>query len=243
MKDFGTIENGFEGSTDTELKKAKYLSNRIETLQKGIKQKASIGKDVEKTGKSNIIELKNMFREIIGKHTIDDDIGTAEAPTCNPNRKTDLTYKNNCQRCVQTYEIRRRGYDVEAQKRKNVKTSKGDSIVWGNECFTDSSGNPVSYTYGQTAAQVKREIESAPDGARYGIYVVWKGRGRGAHVFNAEKENGVVRYIDAQVGDTDVERYFSMGSAKKFGYLRMDDKQITSDIDIINATVRGKKDD
>lgn len=200
-------------------------------------------KSVENAENSGTIESKYGFKAIRGIHTIDDDIGTTDTPICNPNRKTDPTYKNNCQRCVQTYEFRRRGYDVEAQKRKNVKTSKGDTIVWGYECFVDSAGTPVSYTYGQTAAQVKKEIASAPDGARYVIYVVWKGRGGGAHVFNAEKENGVVRYIDPQVGDTDVSRYFNMGSDKKFGYLRIDDKQITDNLDIINATMRGKQND
>ena len=73
----------------------------------------------------------------------------------------------------------------------------------------------------------------------YTIYVQWKGWGNGAHVFVAEKENGVVHYIDPQNGNMDATDYFNRGSC--FGYFRMDDKQLTTDQTIINATMEEKK--
>ena len=92
----------------------------------------------------------------------------------------------------------------------------------------------------QTEAAVKCELASAPDGARYAIYVNWKGKNAGAHVFIAEKENNVVRYIDPQTGKQDVSIYFSKGQTGKFGFFRMDNKAITTDHDIIKATVEVK---
>lgn len=194
---------------------------------------------VENTGKSGIIDLGNNvpgFKAIQGKHDISDDIGTSQNPTCNPNFVTGRWgYTQNCQRCVQAYEFRRRGYNVIATERP----IKDNAIVWGCECFTDANGNPVKFVFEQTPSMIKRVLDSAPDGSRYTIYVQWEGWGNGAHVFVAEKENGVVHYIDPQIGNMDATDYFNRGSS--FGYFRMDDKQLTTDQTIINATVEEKK--
>lgn len=61
---------------------------------------------------------------------------------------------------------------------------------------------------------------------------------RSAHVFIAEKENGIVRYVDPQVNNDDVESYFSLSKRNSFGILRVDDKDITTDSSILSATVR-----
>ena len=120
----------------------------------------------------------------------------------NPNFSSAQGYRVNCQRCVQTFELRRRGYNVIAKP----KPRSGNQIFWGSECFVDAAGQPTSYTFNLTEAAVKRELAAAPDGARYGIYIKWKGRPPTAHVF-----------------------------------IRMEDKQITTDQGIISATVEVKK--
>lgn len=196
-------------------------------------------KAVENSGNSDIISpAKNAygFKTINGQHDIAADIASNGKPTCNPKYGSSPEYSVNCQRCVQTYEFRRRGFDVVAKP----KPQTNNTIVWGSECFTDPSGNAVQYTFNQTAAQVRKEIKNAPDGARYGIYIKWKGV-NSAHVFVAEKENGVVRYLDPQVGNLDASSYFSQGSAGRFGYFRMDDKQLTTDTQIVSATMEGHK--
>lgn len=194
---------------------------------------------LKKEAESGIIEVGNNapgFKAIQGKHDISDDIGTMQNPTCNPNFSTgQWGYTQNCQRCVQAYELRRRGYNVVATERPK----KNNTIVWGYECFTDENGNPVKLVHGQTVSMIKKVLNSAPDGSRYTIYVKWKGRGTGAHVFIAEKENGVVRYIDPQSGNMNVASYFNRGSS--FGYFRMDDKKLTTDKTIINAAMEEKK--
>ena len=152
----------------------------------------------------------------------------------NPNYSTGREYKINCQRCVQTYELRRRGYDVIAKP----KPTGTNTVVWGSECFTQPGQQAYQqFTFHQTEAAIKRELAAAPDGARYTIYVQWKGRGSGAHVFIAEKYNGVIHYVDPQPGKEDVSHYFANGRKGCFGFFRMDDKQITTDQNIIAATV------
>lgn len=182
-------------------------------------------------GKKNIYG----FNQISGNRTLDDDIVLNGKPTCNPNYGKDPAYSINCQRCVQAFEFRRRGFDVIAKP----KPKTNNTILWGSECFTDNNGNPVKYMFRQSAAQVKKEISNAPDGARYGVYVVWKGRNNGAHVFVAEKQNGVVRYLDPQVGNTDASGYFANGKPGQFGLFRMDDKELTKDVSIVTATMEG----
>lgn len=187
-----------------------------------------------------ILPSKNSysFRTINNQHDIASNIVSNGKPTCNPNYSTgQCGYTQNCQRCVQAYEFRRRGYDVVAAERP----IKNNKIIWGCECFTDANGNPAKFIFGQTESMVKKVLNSATDGSRYTIYVKWKGRSTGAHVFVAEKENGVVRYLDPQNGSMDASGYFKKGSAGGFGYFRMDDKQLTTDKTIINATMEGRK--
>ncbi len=198
-------------------------------------------KAVDKVEKSDIILPRQNaygFETIKDHHGIIDDIVSNGIPTCNPNFSTgQWGYTQNCQRCVQAYEFRRRGYNVVATERP-VKNNK---IIWGCECFTDADGNPAKFVFRQTSSTIKKVLNSAPDGSRYTIYVRWKGRSNGAHVFVAEKENGVVRYIDPQTGRMDASGYFSQGSEGHFGYFRMDDKQLTTDKTVINATMEKKK--
>ena len=149
----------------------------------------------------------------------------------NPNYSLGGQYKVNCQRCVQTYEFRRRGFDVQALP----KPKQNNTIVWGNECFVDANGNRPSFTFGQSESAIRQELANAPDDARYIIYAAWKSGG--AHVYIAEKENGIIRYLDPQPGKMDVESYFSKGKPNKFGFLRIDDKGLTTDMNIINATM------
>ena len=157
----------------------------------------------------------------------------------NPYYEEGNQYKVNCQRCVQAYELRRRGYDVIAC----AKPTRNNTINWGSECFIEPEEVLKSwkaYTFEKTEKQIRDMLESAEDGARFSIYVKWK-RGGGAHVFIAEKENGIVKYIDPQNGRENVSYYFDLGSKKKFGFFRLDDKAITTDKNVISSTVEVKK--
>ena len=157
----------------------------------------------------------------------------------NPNYAVGTPYAVNCQRCVQAYELRRRGYDVIAKPKPKTR----NTIDWGSECFVQPGENAYkAYQMRQTESAVKQTIESAPNGARFSVYVQWSRKyGNGAHVFIAEKLNDTVHYFDPQTGNMDVSDYFSCGSKGLFGYFRLDDKKLTTEESIISATVEVKK--
>lgn len=158
----------------------------------------------------------------------------------NPNYSRGSAYGVNCQRCVQAYEFRRRGYDVVAKP----KPSTNNIISWGSECFIQPGVYQYSYqayALNQTEAAVKKALANAPDGSRFSIYIKWKRTyGGSAHVFIAEKTGGVVHYLDPQTGNMDASDYFTRGSKGCFGYFRLDDKALTTDPNIISATVEVK---
>jgi hypothetical protein len=156
------------------------------------------------------------------------------ASGANPRFSQDESYQNNCQRCVQTYEMRRRGYNVIA---KPLPVS-GNTIVWGSECFVQPGEDAYhAFSMNRTAVSVKKEIAASPEGARFTVYALWKKTYGGAHVFIAEKNGGTVRYLDPQNGKTDVESYFSDGVDGEFGIFRLDDKSIAADEATIAATM------
>ena len=160
-----------------------------------------------------------------------------DAIEANPNHGSDRAYQINCQRCVQTYEMRRRGYDVEAMP----KPKSNNTVVWGSECFIAPGQSALgAFTMGQTEAAIKKELKNAPNGSRYVIYCKWKGRNSGAHVFVAEKVGNVVRYVDLQSGRKDASVHFLNARKGEFGFFRMDDKPLTTDDAIIQATARKK---
>lgn len=158
----------------------------------------------------------------------------------NPNYSRGSAYGVNCQRCVQAYEFRRRGYDVVAKP----KPSTNNIISWGSECFIQPGAYQYSYqayALNQTEAAVKKALANAPDGSRFSIYIKWKRTyGGSAHVFIAEKTGGVVHYLDPQTRNMDASDYFTRGSKGCFGYFRLDDKALTTDPNIISATVEVK---
>lgn len=186
-------------------------------------------------------KIKNLFSERSTLHSKLPTLGVQgktfsiedSLKWANPKYVSGTQYGVNCQRCVQAYELRRRGYDVEALP----KPKKNNTINWGNECFVDSSGNTPSFTFNQSEKAIRNALANAPDGSRHIIYTAWK-NSKSAHVFIAEKENGIIRYIDPQSNMDDVEYYFSLAKKNKFGILRVDDKDITTDISKLSATVR-----
>lgn len=192
---------------------------------------------IDKSGESGIIDVIEQATGAKCEKPIPIENAVAGA---NPYYSQSADYRVNCQRCVQTYELRRRGYDVIAKP----KPSANNTVTWGSECFIPKDKiqeSWKSFTLNLSQAAVKNEIQSSPDGARYAIYVKWKGRGKGAHVFVAEKLNGSVRYMDPQTGQQDVDHYFQKGSPGKFGFFRMDDKSILADSATIQSIVEVKK--
>ena len=80
-------------------------------------------------------------------------------------------------------------------------------------------------------------LDNAPANSRHIIYLKWSEEG-GAHVFIAEKENGILKFVDPQSGENGVGRYLDEAIEGKFGYLRVDDKALSQDVDILKSVMK-----
>lgn len=167
-------------------------------------------------------------KPIKGKHTVQQDLAAT-----NPNyAPRDKGYAYNCQRCVTTYEARRRGLDVVAQP-----TYKGDQWPYGDrwaDAYRDGRKHIVdcSAARGSGAqANVEQQVLAAPDGARFIVRIGWKGNPRNGHVFIAENQGGKVAYIDPQPkgGPTqnNASTYWQSASGKMCSCLRVDNLKFT----------------
>ncbi|MBQ7252650.1 MAG: hypothetical protein IJS32_08630, partial [Kiritimatiellae bacterium] len=149
----------------------------------------------------------------------------------NPRFSEGGDYRVNCQRCVAAYELRRRGYAVEAKAKPRGRA--GNLVVWGDEMFRDLNRmGERMMQFDMPEAAVRSAIASAPDGARFIVYVTWKRRD--THVFIAEKTpGGTVRFIDPQTNNPDASGYFAQGRRGRFGLLRVDNLPINGDAGIL----------
>lgn len=146
------------------------------------------------------------YRMITEPNTIDDNVAAT-----NPRYKTGgAPYKQNCQRCVPAYEMRRRGYDVIAKPAVvdlDGKLSQKDPLYsrW-QEVFKDTRYLHCNGADGGKAEIIKK-MSQWGDGAVAEIRVSWSATS--AHVFIAEQIDGNVRFIDPQTGNVDCEDYFT----------------------------------
>lgn len=123
--------------------------------------------------------------------------------------------KNNCMLCTTTYDLRRRGYDVTANKAthgfetealtdwypnaeiKTVKTEpipqiEGDYITLNDEYWAEQPERAK-----KNAENLLNELEKQPEGARGNLMVTWAGFS-GGHSMAYEIVNGEVMILDGQ---------------------------------------------
>ena len=154
------------------------------------------------------------YKKIKGKHSIEDDV---RATNPNYNRVTPEWYKN-CQRCVPTYDMRRRGYDVEAKpKYLTDEISIRPQVVYKDPVIKHFTQKPKE--------SIIKEMDNWGDGARCQICVYWSGGG--GHTFVAEKRKGKVIFVDPQVNDTNVAKYFDNIRVKDSYFYRIDNLDVT----------------
>ncbi len=134
----------------------------------------------------------------------------------NPNFSSGLMLQINCQKCVPTYEMRMRGYDVQARPTFDL---DNDSFAQDWDKVFDNAKFESGFA-GSGKADVIRLMKSFGDGARGEVVVVWK-TGE-SHVFVAENRNGDIHFLDPQSGELDVEYYFDNVKNDLTKLLRMD---------------------
>lgn len=142
---------------------------------------------------------------------------------CNPNYELDECWRINCQRCVPTYEMRMRGYDVTAMEYYGDDfLSYHPFAVWKDPEVIQCADNGLD--------QIKEQMAEWGDGARAQIVVSWEGTGTGGHTFVAEQVNGKTRFFDPQTHETDVEYYFDMVESGSVKFCRMDQLEVNEDL-------------
>lgn len=152
----------------------------------------------------------------------------------NPRFNEGEQYQVNCQRCVQVYEMRRRGIDVSAASAPTIL----NKVAWGVECFT-KTGSKVearqAFRFGLKRDELLRKLELAPEGARYVVHVVWDNGG--AHVFIAEKLKEGLIFVDPQIGLKHCYNNLYGVKERGFGLCRIDNKPLTANISTIKNTI------
>lgn len=155
--------------------------------------------------------------------------GDRAALGANPNYNGDYKeYSENCQRCVQAYEARRRGYDVVAHP-----TYQGDTMQY-NRGYLGGFENPKTIqikgrTRDATMRNVETEMKNMPNGSRAILRVGWNSTN--GHVINVENVGGKVIYRDAQVGvKYNAKDLFSAVKPGTCQLTRVDNLNFTEDI-------------
>lgn len=149
---------------------------------------------------------RRQFLKIAGEHDREADLAAVNPGFASRDPKWTL----NCQRCVPSYEMRRRGFDVVAKPRiVDESGSPKDTDPMNAQWSKVFDGQEWKRCGGKSGCD--KLLKSWGDGARAEVYVIWpKKRGGGAHVFAAENIGGEIRYMDPQSGRTDVSGYFKL---------------------------------
>lgn len=142
-----------------------------------------------------------------------------------------MAYSENCQRCVQTYELRRRGYDVEA-KPYDIEKGAAQEIRFGYEMYQDPDIYGVFKTMlvkdKISKIQAQKMIDSMPDGARGSVIFAWDSKK--GHTFSFERIDGKTLFIDPQKGkETSLPKKYN----QKLGisFFRTDNLKLKEDFD------------
>jgi len=175
------------------------------------------------------VETVKGFRKLAQPESLTDTLRKT-----NPLRGTDEA-KNNCVLCAISAFMRQAGYDVTAGSTGGVQINPAATV---EKCFKGAKiveGSAVKFGRSQKDAAemlVKRFGENAQ-----GICgIQWKGGG-GGHTFSWKIVNGVVSFFDAQVGSSDVSRYWNgIDLSGNLTLARLDDLEI--DLDAVSKFIR-----
>ena len=125
-------------------------------------------------------------------------------------------YSSNCQRCVLTYEARRRGYNVTA-----LPTYSVDLLPSGHD-YLKALSKPRMVNVGTSVKKLEGEMKRYGDGSRA---IVSVGNKRQGHAFIAENIRGKITYVDPQSN----KRYSALNLSKvtRASVIRIDNQDFT----------------
>ena len=150
-------------------------------------------------------------------------------------------YWENCQTCTVGYELRRRGFPVEAMPNKNWDILKfySDNTMTQDDRFLNPDGSrPIKKRPLQLSDTIKAKTgfieDNTKEAGRYELYFEWKtrkGETPSAHVIVVERQkDGNLLWLDPQSGkhgsSTVFKGFLTKAKPIKISVLRIDDKII-----------------
>lgn len=151
---------------------------------------------------------------------------------------------NNCGYCTAAFELRRRGYDVEA-RRKASGISTNQYSDWFEDVEYRYSNEPKAPGESRKQWVVKnydkltKSIEQLPDGARGFCAFEYEGLGKGGHTISWEVQDGEVVFYDAQSGGTNVDKVLSF-SDQNYVWGRLDDRKLKAQVTEACVSKKGR---
>lgn len=202
-------EKYLEGDIEMDVKKTDYekLVERVVAVDKGKVEVDYFENVPKKTANSTAEEDLKVINE-----------------NYNPEN---IATSNNCAYCSVAYDLRRRGYDVEAVEYESVLNRYNMYTLYG--LSTSEISDLKNYS---DASDLARELEKYGEGARGVIGLTWK-TGNTGHAVNWEVINGTAYLIDSQNGFmapiADGGRRY-IDRAKRTDFIRTDNVEPSEDV-------------
>lgn len=147
------------------------------------------------------------------------------------NNGTDWTTANNCAYCTAAYDLRQRGYDVEAADITPYQANTIQEIAgWYEDADVRDSSDVVgknSATVSEATKALEKELASYGDGARGHLCIWWLGGGGHDVIWEVEGKDVVIR--DCQTNEK-LEVIDYMQYAGDFSYFRSDNLEVNEEI-------------
>lgn len=238
------VEGGDESENPVNKKLLERKDDFVKTPKSELIARGEL--DENETKKAGLARIRNEEFVLPNKTKISPQLALRGT---NPNYNKAREYQINCQRCVPTYEMRRRGYDVEAlgNLRGSVKLGNLEKMkeLWGLE-DKDILRNYIEIKRGENITikdadfgNVLDFIEDSNIGSRFQISWWWS-KNRTGHTIVAENTRKGAMFIDPQIGKTfTTEQFWRLDKNKRKMFLfRIDNRKINEDM--LKLIMKGK---
>lgn len=164
----------------------------------------------------------------------------------NPGFEFMRSRKLNCTHCVTAYELRRRGFDVEAVDSETTRPFETfgqyfKMFIAEHKNCTRRKGESDSSFRERAIKELCAELEEFGDGAR-GVIGGYRASPLGTigHVFSWEIVNGTANFYDSQIGLSDAKSHLTdIFDPDRYEYARLDDLPIKTEL--LSEVVKNKK--
>lgn len=142
---------------------------------------------------------------------------------------------NNCALCTVAYDMRRRGYDVQARSIAKGLVPQDVLPNWYKNPkfiypeFKREKGESRKTFVKRTYEELSTQIEKLGDGARGYLSIRWEGTASG-HAVAWEVSNKQTTFYDAQSGKIDPYQIFTLCDPKFYMYVRLDNLKLKDEI-------------